>query len=225
MARFPFWFAWLLALVNTTGAAEFRLPKHSTAPPAWLLKLEHSPLEPRSGQPVRIRARVRASVANAVLLYQVVAPGSYIELQDAAFTNNWVSLPMRQTAASQQDELTFEAELPGTVQQNRRLIRYRLAIQDTSGKRLVTPDFGDVPANYAYFVYDGIPAWTGSIDPRSDDPKLAAPMTFPPETMRRVQTYYLLGKRRSIENVTWREQSPGKEYQVHGNPRGGRGSV
>ena len=217
MARLPLWFGWLLVLVLLPAkAAEYKPPKHSTAKPAWLLSLEHSPQQPHSGQVVQVSARLHAGITNAVLLYQVVEPGAYIELQDSAFTNNWVSLPMRQAGGTQQDELTFQAELPGTVQRNRRLIRYRLAIQDAAGLRQVTPGFGDVPANYAYFVYDGIPAWTGAIDPRSNDAGLATPMTFPPEVMRRVQAYYLLAKRRSVENVTWREQSPGKEYKYTG---------
>jgi len=216
MARLPLWLGWLSALVVTTEAADLKPAKHSTLAPAWLLKLEHSPQQPRSGQPVQVSARVRSSITNAVLLYQVVEPGAYIELREPAFTNNWVSLPMRQTGPPQQNELTFQTELSGTVQQNRRLIRYRLAVQAEDGKRHVAPDFGDVPPNDAYFVYDGVPAWTGAIDPRSNDPKLAAPITFPPETMRRIQAYHLLGKRRSIENATWREQSPGKDYKYTG---------
>jgi hypothetical protein len=34
--------------------------------------------------------------------------------------------------------------------------------------------------------------------------------------MQRIQAYYLLGKRRSIENATWREQSGSKEYKYTG---------
>lgn len=150
-----------------------------------------------------------------MLLYQVVEPGAYIELQDAAYTKNWTSLAM-QSAGQSAAGLAFQAELPGSVQKNRRLIRYRVQAQDSNGHTLVAPAFDSVPPNLAYFVYDGIPGWTGAIDPRSNDPKLATPVTFPPEEMQRVQAYHLLGKRRSIENATWREHSQGKEYKYTG---------
>jgi hypothetical protein len=81
---------------------------------------------------------------------------------------------------------------------------------------LFAPSFTDVPPNYAYFVYDGIPAWRASIDPSSTDAKLSSPITFPPEAMQRVQAYHLVGKRRSIENATWREQASGKDYKYTG---------
>jgi hypothetical protein len=215
MARLTLWFSCLLASLTVVAAAELKLPKHSTPQPDWLVKLEHSPQQPKSGQVVQVSAHVRPGITNATLLYQVVDPGSYIELQDQAFTDNWVSAPM-QVVGHAADELTFQADLPGTLQSHRRLVRYRLSVQDSAGKKYVAPSFDQVPPNEAYFVYDGIPGWTGAIDPRSDDPKLAAPITFPPEAMQRVQAYHLLGKRRSIENATWREQSQGKEYKYTG---------
>jgi hypothetical protein len=95
-------------------------------------------------------------------------------------------------------------------------VRYRLVAQDSSGRPLSAPGFNDIPPNYAYFVYDGVPSWSGAIDPRSSDPKLSAPLAFPPEAMKQVQAYHLLGKRRSIENATWREQSSGKDYKYTG---------
>src|SRR5690242_13795033 len=97
MARLPLWFGWLYALVVTAAAADLKLAKHSSPGPDWLVKLEHSPQQPQSSQNVQVTARVRSSITNAVLLYQIVEPGAYIELQDSAFTNNWVSLPMQPT--------------------------------------------------------------------------------------------------------------------------------
>jgi hypothetical protein len=123
---------------------------------------------------------------------------------------------MQKPAAASAKEVLFQAEVPGTVQKNRRLVRYRINARDSAGKSLVFPDFGDVPPNDAYFVYDGIPGWTGAIDPKNSDPNLATPVTFPPEVMGQVQAYFLLGKRSSIENATWREQSGGKEYKYTG---------
>lgn len=215
MARLTLWSGWLIALLTAAPAAESKPPKHSTPQPAWLIKLQHSPQQPQSGQPVKVSARVRSGITNLSLLYQLVEPGAYIELADPVFTNNWVTIPM-QPADGSRDEMSFQTELPGALQKHRRLVRYRLSAQDASGQRLLCPDFGDVPPNYAYFVYDGVPAWTGAVDPRSGEPTLATSMTFPAEAMQRVQPYHLIGKRRSIENATWREQSPGKEYKYTG---------
>ena len=216
MARLILRFGCLFAAFAAVAASEEKPPKHSTPPPAWLRSLEHSPQEPRSGQPVLISARVSSGITNAVLLYQLVDPGAYIAQQDRAFSNNWVSVTMQKTQSAKTDEAAFRTEMLGTLQKNRRLVRYRLNTQDSAGKRQVYPDFSDVPPNRAYFVYDGIPAWTGAIDPRSADPKLAAPLTFSPGAMSRIPAYHLLGNRRSIENTTWREQSPGKEYKYTG---------
>lgn len=216
MARLPFWIGWLSALVATASAQELKPAKHSTPGPAWLSKLENTPHQPHSGQPVTITAQVGSGITNAVLLYQIVEPGAYIELRDTAFTNKWIAAPMHLAAPAQADHQTFQAELDGNIQQNRRLIRYRVRVQGTDGTRRLGPDFGEVPPNEAYFVYDGVPGWAAAIDPRSADPKLSAVLTFPPQAMRRVQVYQLLGKRRSIENATWREQSPGKEYKYSG---------
>ena len=215
MPRLTFWSGWLFASLLAAGAAEIEIPKRATPSPEWLVSLEHSPRAPRSGQPVTITAQVRPGLANLLLLYQVVEPGDYIELHEPTYARQWTSIPM-QSGAGPTTAATFRVELPGSLQKHRRLIRYRLSVQDATGRRLIAPDSGSVPPNEAYFVYDGVPGWTGAIDPRSNNPKLAEPMSFPPETMRRVQAYILLGKRRSIENATWREQSFGKGYKYTG---------
>jgi hypothetical protein len=149
------------------------------------------------------------------LLYQLVDPGAYIELQDPAFRKNWVEAGMKLNGAKDNCSV-FQVELPGELQKNRRLVRYRLKVLDSTGQEHFGPDSTSLPPNRAYFVYDGIPAWAGAIDPRSGDSRSAKPLTFPAQVMQRVQAYYLLGKRRSIENATWREQAQGKEYKYTG---------
>jgi hypothetical protein len=211
-----FWVGWLLASIAITRAADFKPPKHSTPQPEWLVKMGHSPQQPRSGQIVQISAEVRLDITNAVLLYQVVEPGAYIELEDPAFKKNWQTATMQATGDPAAKARTFRVELPGTVQKNRRLVRYRLKVTDSAGKEHYAPDLTDVPPNLAYFVYDGIPSWAGAIDPRSTDAQLAKVMSFPPEAMQKVQAYHLIGKRRSIENATWREQAWGKDYKYTG---------
>ncbi|HZR15849.1 MAG TPA: CotH kinase family protein [Verrucomicrobiae bacterium] len=215
MARLNFGYLFVVAWVFAASAADLRATKHAKPGPEWLLQLEHIPKQPRSGQTVQIQAEVRVGITNVELLYQVVEPGAYIELGDSAFRNNWKPIQM-QPVASAADKSTFRVELPAALQKHRRLVRYRLKVLDSAGKEHFGPDLTDLPPNRAYFVYDGIPSWTGAIDPRGGNEKLTAPYTFSPEVMQRVQAYQLLGKRRSIENATWREQSFGKEYKYTG---------
>ena len=215
MPRLTFWCGCVLALVFGAAGAEFKPAKHSTPQPEWLLKLEHSPRQPHSGEVVHIQAEVGPTITNVVLLYQMVDPGAYIELQDSAFATNWKPAPM-QLISHAADKSSFAVDLPGSLQKHRRLVRYRLQALDSNGKEHLGPALQDFPPNRAYFVYDGIPAWTGAIDPRSSDSELAAPLTFPAQAMSHVQAYHLLGKRRSIENATWREQTMGKEYKYTG---------
>src|ERR1044071_1743527 len=57
----------------------------------------HEPTQPQSGQAVSLRARFKVPPAagNELLLeYQIVEPGKYIALRDAAFQKQWTSIPM-----------------------------------------------------------------------------------------------------------------------------------
>jgi hypothetical protein len=191
-----------------------RAPKRPAAPTPWLEKIEHAPMQPKSGEPVTITARVRPEVMAVILEYQLVEPGAYIELSDSAFTRNWVSVPMQLDGATP-DPRTFRVELPGQLQKHRRLIRYRL-VATAAGKKLRAPDPQDESPNYAYFVYDGIPGWKGVINPRGNGSGDSDVMVFPPEAMRRVRAYHLIARKSSVENATWREPTRGKEYKYTG---------
>jgi hypothetical protein len=173
------------------------------------------PRQPRSGQEVKITARVQTNVTAVKVEYQVVDPGAYVELKDPEYEKNWVSVPMQPGAGSQNGQV-LQAQLPGQLQKHRRLVRYRLSALDSAGHRVQAPGRDETPPNFAYFVYDGLPAWTGALNPRSRDPKLSERMTFSPEAMNRVQAYHLLAKRTSVDNATWNEQSWGKEYKYTG---------
>jgi hypothetical protein len=63
---------------------------HGAAP-----KVSHLPRQPKSGDTVRITARVKQPIRGRLeLQYQLVEPGAYIDLADAAFKTSWASLPM-----------------------------------------------------------------------------------------------------------------------------------
>jgi hypothetical protein len=106
--------------------------------PPQTRQVEHSPRQPRSGEPVRITAKVTDpdGVASVALHYQVVEPGQYIELTDPAYETEWTTLPMHddgQAGDSVAADSVFSVELPGSFQRHRRLVRYRLTVADSSG--------------------------------------------------------------------------------------------
>ena len=194
--------ALLVAVYSTRSAA----PK----PPAP--EIIHEPASPRPGNTVRISAKVPAGITNLVLQYQVVDPGRYVERKDSAFQQNWLPLAMESGPRSTNTVL-FTGEMPASLQVNRRLVRYRFSGRDAGGRAFSLPALNSAVPNYAYFVYAGVPAWTGAIQPRGNTSQLRAPVTFTADVMRRVQSYFLIGKAQSVENVTWHERSMDNEYR------------
>src|SRR5439155_7141151 len=144
---------------------------YATNLPPAVRQVEHSPNQAVSGQPVRITAKITDTegVSAVLLQYQIVDPGNYLELTDAAYTNNWTSTPMSDSGTDG-DELAgdgvYTAALPGSLQTHRRLVRYRIRATDTTGLSVTVPYADDPQPNFAYFVYDGVPAWTGAVQPR-----------------------------------------------------------
>jgi hypothetical protein len=188
----------------------------------WCNHVAHAPKSPKSGDPVKIAASIAADITAATLQYQIVDPGAYIEFHDREYAKNWIAIPM-QAAQTANGRTPYTATLPGDLQKHRRLIRYRIVGKGADGKSIVSPltptaetDSPLVPSNYAYFVYDAIPPWKGAINPSSNDPDLSRVTTFTPEALGRIQVYQLLGKKSSIENVTWIEQMPGRDYKYTG---------
>lgn len=172
----------------------------SSAPKANLVS--HSPQQPKSGQPVQVTAtgsRFR-DLPNCSLQYQIVEAGNYIERSDPGYANGWVSVPMRRT---DQGSGGYSAELPSTIQKHRRLIRYRIA----SAGKILAPEPDDTQPNFAYFVYDGVPAWKAAINPASPEATLNKTNTFSPEVMASVQVYHFIARKDAVEKTTWYEPS------------------
>jgi hypothetical protein len=199
---------------DKAGTGDPSQPKPASSEERLFHGVRHSPQQPKSGQPVQVTVKVsRALAAHAVALeYQAVDPGKYIALADPAFRAKWASVPMKETGGSGE----FAATLPAELQVNRRLVRYRVVATASNGSRSLSPTPEDSQPNYAYFVYDGIPAWKGSIDPRSFDPRRRFPTTFEPEIMSRVQSYHLISSAAAVEKATWTEPTGGKEYRYTG---------
>src|SRR6185369_6870645 len=193
------------------------------AAPADSLKIKQAPEQPKSGESVRITAQGNALTKQkrVVLQYQLVDPGSYLALNDTAFTNSWVSVPMndnRQNVDAAKGDSLFTSELPAALQKHRRLVRYRIA--EAESKKILAPAADDPQPNFAYFVYDGVPPWRGAINQRSDNPELREVVTFDSNVLRRVQVYHLISKKPSVENATWFEptrwgENPARRNDYH----------
>lgn len=189
--------------------------------PPQIRQVSHDPKEPASGQLVRIAAKVTDAdgVAEVTLQYQPVDPGDYIELSDAIYQTKWVSVLMNDAgrdgdiAAS---DGTYTAELPASLQINRRLMRYRITARDTVGRVVTVPYADDPEPNFAYFVYDGAPPWSGAIQPNGTDPAKRQLITYGTNVTRRLPVYHLLSKKASVEQATWIERYGGDLYKWKG---------
>lgn len=199
--------------INTTFA--------TNAPPQ-IRQVEHNPEQPVSQQPVVITAKVTDpnGVAGVTLQYQVVTPGNYIDLTDAAYTNaaNWTTLAMNDTGSGADlaagDEI-FTAQISGSVQAHRRLIRYRITVTDTLGNSVRVPYADDPQPNFAYFVYDGVPAWRGAVQPGAGGAN-GTVQTYSSNVMGRLPTYHLIAKSNSVATATWFSRYTGDAYQWGG---------
>ncbi|MBN2513014.1 MAG: lamin tail domain-containing protein, partial [Sedimentisphaerales bacterium] len=183
--------------------------------PPQIRQVNHSPQQPKSGQIVTITAKVTDpdGVASVDLHYQVVNPGSYINLNDPSY-NTWNSLVMLdngQDGDIAAGDDVYTVQLPAFVQEHRRLIRYRITVADTKGLSLRVPYADDPQPNFAYFVYDGVPAWSGAINPNGAAP-LNTVRNYSPVVMRSLPVYHLISKQTDVENATWISKYTGDDY-------------
>ena len=164
-------------------------------------------------------------VAGAELQYQVNNPGEYIDLGDPTYEQTWVSLPMNDAGTSGDrfpGDAIYSAEIPGQIQAHRRLVRYRIKVTDRGGRTGMVPYPDDPQPNFAYFVYDGVPAWSGAIQPGSTDPARNTPVTYGTNVMRKLAVYHLISKKASVQQATWpsaNERYFGNQYQLARRPR------
>ncbi len=187
----------------------------TNAPPA-IRQVDHSPNRPVSGEPVRLTAKITDpdGIESVSLAYQVVDPGAYIELTDPSYDTDWVTLPMHDDGLDGDDaagDSIFTATLPGRLQVHRRLVRYRVSAVDRAGAGVRVPYPDDPEPNFAYFVYDGVPAWTGAVRPGAGT-ALGEVFTVDAREMNRLPVLHLIAKRGSVETATWFSRYGGDAY-------------
>ena len=184
--------------------------------PPHIRQVNHSPKQPKSGDAVTVTAKVTDTdgVADVTLSYQLVNPGNYINIKDSQYYTNWTNVTMHDDGlngdAIASDDI-YSVQLPGTIQVHRRLVRYRITVTDSGGRGLMVPYMDDPQPNFAYFVYDGVPAWYGAIQPG-----VSPVVLYGTDVMRSLPVYQLLSKKTDVENCTWRERYGGDDYKWYG---------
>lgn len=180
----------------------------SDAPPT-IRQVSHQPEQPTGGQEVAIIAKVTDpdDVGAVTLSYQAVDPGSYTRKTDAAYDTGWTDLPMADDGTGGDiwaADGMFTVTIPAALQVHRRLVRYRITVEDALGNRVRVPYDDDESPNFAYFVHDGVPAWMGAKQPGS-----TSPQTIPAPVMANSQpVYHLIANATDVSNSQY---SPGSD--------------
>ncbi len=182
-----------------------------TAPPQ-IRQVDHQPSAPQSGQEVTITAKVTdpEGVQSVALQYQWVNPGDYIRLSDGRYRTDWTAVEMRDDGTHGDDQVQddiFTVVLPAGLQSHRRIVRYRIQAVDQTGELVTVPYADDPQPNFAYFVYDGVPAWTGA-----DRPGRTEPVTFGAEVMNQLPVYHVI----ALEDDVTRSQYGVEDVRFQG---------
>ena len=182
------------------------------SPAIAIVDLAHSPQQPRSGEPVTVTARVGSTngLAALTLRVQVVEPGNYIRKTDAAYDSSWRDLPMHaadQNGVARGAEQMFTVVVPPDIQKHRRLVRYLVNASSTNGAAVRLPQATNPCPNFAWFVYDGVPAWTGASKPGS-----TPLLTFSPAFLTSLPVYHLIARAGDVERSQWDTASNRKPF-------------
>ena len=171
----------------------------SVSAPPQIRQVAHSPTSPASEVPVVVTTKVTDpdGVDVVTLRYQTVDPGSYIRKTDSAYETSWSSVDMVDDGSGG-DALAgddvYTATLPASVQVHRRLVRYRIEARDAEGVAVAVPYADDEQPNFAYFVHDGFPDWSGSFAPG------VAAETYPSSMMDDLPVYQVIANESDVMN-------------------------
>lgn len=160
-------------------------------PPPFIRQVDPDNLVVTSGVPIKVSAKITDTdgMGSVQLAYQVVEPGDYIAINDPRYPTNWTEIAMTATGD------IYTATIPASVQTHRRLIRYRIIAEDSVGNSIRVPYDDDSQPNFAAFVYDGVPAWTGAAQPG-----VTPPVTYSSELLSSIAVYQLITTRTAHED-------------------------
>lgn len=202
--------SWRSATMPTPGKVNSTVVENA---PPLIRQVDHDPKMPSTSEATVITAKVTDgdAVAKVEAIYQVVAPGSYIQsllahsssvwksrpndprepnpdFEDAA---NWETVEMLDDGTGGDavaDDGVYTATLP-IQESNRTLVRYRISATDGLGESVRVPHADDPSLNFAYFVYEGVPEYVANTETVHPD---GAPYTHPKEVMTSLPVYFLL---------------------------------
>jgi hypothetical protein len=202
--------------------------------PPHIRQVKHLPEQPRSGQIVTITAKVTDpdGVASVLLLYQLVDPGNYIPitlpnlntstptLPNSAYESaaNWTTVAMHDDGLDGDESAgdgIYSVQLPAAIQTHRRLVRYRIKVTDSTGLNLRVPYADDPQPNFAYFIYDGVPAWSGAINPGGLAP-LNTVQNFNEAVMRSLPVYHLIARETDVLTCQYNHSWDDTQYHFGG---------
>ena len=194
----------------TPLAANSVLNGPSTIPPQ-IRQVRHTPKQPTSADTVKLTAKVTDpdGVINVTLHYQIVDPGAYIRVTDPAYETTWADLAMGDEGTNG-DEVAgddiFTVEIPDSVHVHRRLIRYRITVEDALANSVRVPYADDPQPNFAYFVYDGVPAWSGAVNPAGSGEETNV-VTYGTDVMGSLPAYHLIAKESDVDEAMYNSSS------------------
>ena len=183
----------------------------TTSAPPQVRQVKHDPIQPQEEDDVIISAKVTDpdGVQTVTLSYQRVEPGSYIHKNDRTFERNWNELAMNDSGNGGDilaEDATYTVTIPESTHSHRLLVRYRITVKDTRGNEVSTPYSDDESPNFAYFVYNGVPAWSGGKRPR-----VSPVMDFSEDMMNNsLPVYHLIADTTDVENSQYNRSFDGR---------------
>ena len=181
----------------------------SASVPPQIRQVEHLPKQPTATEKVVITAKITDpdGMGPVTLSYQLVNPGTYIRRTDAVYETSWTTVAMLDDGTSGDaiaGDFVYSLTMPTSLHNHRRLVRYRLHIEDSLGNASSVPYADDESPNFAYYVYDGVPAWTGA-----DRPGVTPTKTFPASLMESMPVYQLIANETDVTNSQYNGSSDG----------------
>lgn len=171
-------------------------------PPA-VTSITHSPQQPKAAENVLVTAAIQDpdGIGTVTLSYQLVDPGAYIRATDSSYSTTWINMAMNDAGLNDDvaaNDGIYSATLPANLQTHRRLVRYRVTAIDLPGNSQRFPYEEDEQRNFAYFVYNGIPAWTGKFDSSN------SVVTYSAEVTGSMPAIHLIANGTDVENSQYK---------------------
>ena len=189
---------------------------HSSNAPPQIRQITVTPAQPTSGVEVLLTAKVTDpnGVAAVSLEYQLVDAGDYIPQSDPRYQTSWSTLVLSDDGVGPDvaaDDGIYSVTLPTELQTHRRLVRYRITTSDAEGSVAQVPYADDVQSNFAYFVYDGIPEWTGA-----DRPGTTAPVTYSTDATRSLPAFHLISRDSDVQDSNYNTRYNTNDFRFEG---------